>query len=78
MAADTIYLCRALVKAGSFTAVLPIRVQKEDSYLNSVLILGDFVGERLSLEVVLRYGFCKLVKMSVLAAKHFCGVLLQK
>ena len=34
---------------------------EEESRLNSILMLRDCVGERLTLEVVLRYGSCKLV-----------------
>ena len=78
MAADTTYLSRALVKPGSLTAVFSIWVQKEDAYLKSRLILGDFVDKRLPLDVVLRYELCEPFKMWFLAAKHYCGVLLQK
>ena len=40
-----------------------------DSHSNSSLMLRDSVGERLTLEVVFRYGFCKLVKIPSLSDK---------
>ena len=43
------------------TQVLP---QERETYPNIILTFGQFVGERVSLEVVLRYGSCMSVKMS--------------
>ena len=40
---------------------------------NSILMLGDCVGEGLTLEVAFRYKFCKLV----LASSFYCKVILQ-
>ena len=37
--------------------------------IQQLLILGDCVGERLTLEVAPRYGSCKLVKMPCLRCK---------
>ena len=39
----------------------PLWALEEDSYLNGIFMLDDCVGKRLALEVVLRYGPCKLV-----------------
>ena len=44
------------MKPSSPTAVTLVR---DISYLNSILILGDCVDERLTLEVVLRYWYWK-------------------
>ena len=46
---------------------------------NSFLMLGDCVGERLKLEVVLKDGSCKLViSPLIFAAMYYCSVLLRK
>ena len=42
-------------------------------------MLGDCVGERLTLAVALRYLYCKVVKIPSLGcAKYPCGVFLRK
>ena len=41
-------------------------------------MLGDFIREKLTLEVVLRYGSCKLVIVPVFPAKHCYSVFLRK
>lgn len=46
---------------------------------NSFLMLGDCVGERLKLEVVLKDGFCRLViPPLIFATMYYCSVLLRK
>ena len=45
--------------------------------MNSILMLGDCVGERLNLEVVLGIGGANRLKSPVLVVKYqFCGVFL--
>ena len=46
---------KVLVKLLSSTADNPVQVQEEESPLNSILMLVDCVGERWTLEVVLRF-----------------------
>ena len=60
------------MKPLSPTADNPVRALEEESKFNSILVLGDHAGERLTLKVVLRYGSRKLVK----APSFFCKVLL--
>ena len=56
-----------------------VSVQWENSYFNTILMLGDCVDERLSLGVLLLVmGLQYWSKCSVVAARHFCGVFLQK
>ena len=56
-----------------------VSVQWENSYFNTVSMLGDCVDERLSLGVLLLVmGLQNWLKCSVVAAKHFCGVVLRK
>ena len=56
-----------------------VSVQWENSYFNTVSMLGDCVDERLSLGVLLLVmGLQNWSKCSVVAAKHFCGVVLRK
>ena len=62
-----------MVKPLSPTANNPVRTLEEESRLNIILLLVDHAGERLTLDVVLRYGFCKLV----IAPSFCCNVLLQ-
>ena len=45
------------------TTVILVWAQDELLHLNSTLILGDCVGERLALEVAFRYWSCKLVEI---------------
>lgn len=65
----TIYYCRH-----------PSSNRGERITLEPYLILSDFVGERLTLEVVLRYESCKLAKIASFCckAKHHCGRFLQE
>ena len=60
------------------TTVILVWAQDELLHLNSTLILGDCVGERLALEVAFRYWSCKLVEIPILAATYLCGVFLRK
>ena len=64
----------------STTADTQVRTVGEESHLSLILILSDFVGERLTLEVVLRYESCKLAKIASFCckAKHHCGRFLQE
>ena len=39
-----------------------VTVQEDESHLNSILMLNGCVGERLTLEIITRYGSYKLVK----------------
>ena len=39
-----------------------VTAQEDESHLNSILMLNDCVGERLTLEIITRYGSYKLVK----------------
>ena len=56
-----------------------VNVQWENSYFNTISMFGDCVDERLSLGVlVLVMGLQNCSKCSVVAAKHFCGVVLRK
>ena len=41
-------------------------------------MLGNCVGERLTMEVVLRYWFYKLIKSPVWTSKYPCDVFLRK
>lgn len=51
----------------------------EESSLDSVLMLHDCVGERLTLRVVLKYGPCKFAKIPIFGCKlPFLCVLMQK
>ena len=53
-----------------------VSVQWENSYFNTISMLGDCVYERLSLGVLLLVmGLQYWSKCSVAAAKHFCVVL---
>ena len=52
---------KVLVKLLSSTADNPVPVQEEESPLNSILMLVDCVGERWTLEVVLRFMSWNLV-----------------
>ena len=51
----------------------------KNSYLNNILMLGDYVGEWLSLEVVLRYGhrygYRKLLKNAEFYLQDTCVFL---
>ena len=47
--------CRVSVKPLSPTAVILVRDPIDKSHLNSILMLSECVGERLTLDVVLRY-----------------------
>ena len=58
--------------------MISARAQDEISHLNSILMLGDYVGERLALEVALKYCSCKFVKSPVLGTKYPFGVFLRK
>ena len=51
----------------------------EESRLNSILMLCDCTGERLSLQILLRFCSCKLVIGPLdFAAKYCCSVVLHK
>ena len=41
----------------------------ENSYFNNISILGDCVGEMLSVEILIRFLSCKLVKLVCLGCK---------
>ena len=62
-------------KAPSPIAENWIRVLGEESRFNSILMLRDCVSERLILEVILRYGSWKLIKILNLDCKVslWCG-----
>ena len=60
------------MKALSLTADKPFCALEEELRLNSILMLGDCVGERLTLDVVLTYGSCKLV----ITPSFCCKILL--
>ena len=69
-------ILKCMSKAPSPIAENWIRVLGEESLLNSILMLRDCVSERLTLEVVLRYGSCKLIKILNLDCKVslWCGL----
>ena len=46
----------------------------EKSRLKRIFMLRDCVNERLTLEIVLRYRSCKLIKISTFGCKVPCGV----
>ena len=66
-----ILIPQRIVGAPILPADNPVRTLEEESRLNSILMLGDCVGERLTLEVVLRYRSCKLA----IAISFCCKVL---
>lgn len=52
---------------------------EEEPRLNSILMMGDYAGERLALEILFRYWSCKLVMAYLdVAAMNCCNALLQK
>ena len=54
-------------------------VQWENSYFNTISMLGDCIDERLSLRVLLLVmGHQNLSKCPVASARNFCGVFLRK
>ena len=66
------------MKAQSLTVETQIQALGEKSRFNSILMVRDYVSERLTFEVVLRQGVANLLKSAVLAAKCSCGVLSRK
>lgn len=46
-----------------------VRAQEEESFLMSILMLGDNVDKRLTLDVLLRSGFFKLVEFPSFTCK---------
>ena len=70
-----------MLKPLSLTAdnSVPVSDGEEESRLNSILIMGDCVGARLTLGVVLRYGYCKLVITNLGFPTKYCySVFLRK
>ena len=68
-----------MVEPQSPTADNLARALEEVSALNNIFNLSDCVGEKLTLEVVLRYGSCKLVIAPLaFAARYCCSVFLRK
>ena len=63
----------ALIKHHSPTVKIS-QFKAETTYLSSILMLDDCAGERLSLEVILRYWLCKSVKMPSFGCKEHFGV----
>ena len=47
-----------LVKCGSPTAETPVKVQKEETRLNSIRMQGGCLVERLSLKIIIKYESC--------------------
>ena len=45
------------------TAVILVHDLTDILHLNSILVLVDYVGERLTLEIVFRYLSCKYIKI---------------
>ena len=54
----TSQIVNILVKCGSPTAETPVRVQKEETRLNSIWMQGGCLVERLSLEIIIKYELC--------------------
>ena len=54
----TSQIVNILVKCGSSTAETPVRVQKEETRLNSIWMQGGCLVERLSLEIIIKYESC--------------------
>ena len=50
--------------------MISVRAKGDISNSNNNLMLGDCIGERLTLEFALRYWSCKLVISRVLTAKY--------
>ena len=70
-----------MLKPPSQNAETPVRaLHEKESRLNSILMLRDCIGERLTLEVVLRYGSCRLVNIPSFDCKVplLCDVFLRK
>ena len=70
-----------MLKSPSQNAETPVRaLHEKESCLNSILVLRDCIGERLTLEVVLRYGSCRLVNIPSCDCKVslLCDVFLRK
>ena len=51
-------IINTVVKYGSQTAEITVRVKKKETCLNSIWMLDDCLVERLSLEIMLKYGSC--------------------
>ena len=47
-----------------------VGVKKEESSLNSILMLSECVVERLTIEVALRYGSCKFLQSTVVVCSY--------
>ena len=47
-----------LVKCGSPTVEIPVRVQKEKTCSSSIWMLGDCLVEKLSLEIIMKHESC--------------------
>ena len=54
-----------MVKPPSLSAVILVRDLIDISYFNNILTLGDCVGQRLMLEIILRYWSTFLVCFTV-------------
>ena len=67
-----------LVKSLSPTAVILVRDPIDVSHLNSILMLVNWVGERLTLEVVLRYWSFKWIKIPSFGCKGPLWCFLRK
>ena len=63
VAQETRHFNNTLIKFQSPTTETQVPPQKEKTYPSNVFIFGQYVGERVSLEVVLTYGSCISVKM---------------
>ena len=57
-------------EALSPTAVISAQAQDEISHLNSILMLDNSFGKRLTLEVALKYWSCKFVKIPSFGCKY--------
>ena len=62
---EEILLLKHIGEAFISTAETPVFDQEEGLHLNSILMLGHCVEERLALEVILNYGTSKLNKISI-------------
>ena len=54
----TSQIVNILIKCGSPTAEIPVRLQKKETRLNSIWMLGDCLVERLSLDIIIKYEPC--------------------
>ena len=60
------------------TAVILVCDPIHISHLKSILMLCHCAGERLTLEVALRYWSCLYIKISISAPKYPCALFMRK